>query len=67
MPVASALTSPASAAAQDGASSLEWRGRVPYAPLANGTLAPVCFIHYGGPPKNELMQQTIAHWRKLGS
>lgn len=51
--------------AKDGSSTLAWRGRRPYAPLPNGTLAPVCFIHYGGPLKNELMQQTIAHWRGL--
>ena len=52
--------------AKDGSSTLAWRGRRPHAPLPNGTLAPVCFIHYGGPLKNELMQQTIAHWRGLG-
>ena len=50
--------------AKDGSSSLAWRGRRPYAPLLNGTLQPVCFIHYGGPLKNELMQQTIAHWQR---
>ena len=49
---------------QDGRSSLEWRGRVPHAPLPNGTRARVCFIHYGGPLKNELMRTTIARWRQ---
>lgn len=48
---------------QDGASNIVWRGRVPHAPLPNGTLAQVCFIHYGGPLKNELMKTTIAKWR----
>ena len=51
---------------QDGRSSLEWRGRVPHAPLPNGTRARVCFIHYGGPLKNELMRTTIARWRQGG-
>ena len=26
----------------------------------------VCFIHYGGPLKNELMRTTIARWRQGG-
>ena len=51
---------------QDGTSGLEWRGRVPHAPLPNGTRARVCFIHYGGPLKNELMRTTIARWRQGG-
>ena len=49
---------------EESSSGLVWRGRVPHAPLPNGTLARVCFVHYGGPLKNELMRATIARWRR---